>query len=121
MADRALRGMSIGSKSMESEDNVELAPRAFAHYECTKGHTIDLPFALEAEIPLIWECGCGTEAVLRDHEKPEPTKPVKPQRTHWDMLLERRTVEDLEILLDERLELLRSGQLRSGSRFRRSA
>ena len=25
MADRALRGMTIGSKSMESEDNVEFA------------------------------------------------------------------------------------------------
>jgi hypothetical protein len=34
-------------------------------------------------------------------------KVVKPARTHWDMLLERRTVDDLEELLAERLALLR--------------
>ena len=33
------------------------------------------------------------------------------QRTHWDMLLERRSREDLEALLEERLTLLRQGVL----------
>lgn len=113
MADRALRGMSIGSKSMESEDNVSYAPRAIARYDCPNGHAIELPFSLEAEIPQVWECRCGEEAVLRDHERPEPEKPVKAPRTHWDMLLERRSREELQVLLDERLALLRSGQLRS--------
>ena len=42
-------------------------------------------------------------------------KPARKQRTHWDMLLERRTIEDLEVLLEERLGLLRSGQLRRRS------
>ncbi|NCD16418.1 MAG: RNA polymerase-binding protein RbpA [Actinobacteria bacterium] len=113
MADRSLRGMSIGSKSMESEENVEFAPRQLARYDCPNGHVIELPFSLEAEVPAVWECRCGEEAILRDHVKPEPTKPVKQPRTHWDMLLERRTREELEVLLEERLELLRSGQLRS--------
>jgi hypothetical protein len=36
-------------------------------------------------------------------------KPTKPARTHWDMLLERRSIAELEALLDERLALLRSG------------
>ena len=35
------------------------------------------------------------------------------QRTHWDMLLERRTIADLEVLLDERLALLRGTQRKS--------
>ena len=74
-------------------------------------------FATDAEIPAVWECRCSEEAVLQDAVKPEPEKPAKPVRTHWDMLLERRTREELQVLLDERLELLRSGQLRS----RRSA
>ena len=30
-----------------------------------------------------------------------------PPRSHWDMLLERRSVAELEELLNERLELLR--------------
>ena len=43
-------------------------------------------------------------------EKPDE-KPGKPQRTHWDMLLERRSEEELQVLLDQRLALLRAGKL----------
>ena len=60
---------------------------------------------------MVWECRCGEEALLRDASKPE-VKAGKPPRTHWDMLLERRTVGELQALLDERLDLLRSGKLR---------
>lgn len=114
MPDRSLRGMSIGAKSMESDEGVDFAPRFQAYYDCPNGHTIILPFATDAEVPPVWECRCGEEALLRDAEKPEP-KAVKPQRTHWDMLLERRTVAELQELLDERLELLRAGKLRRGA------
>jgi hypothetical protein len=37
------------------------------------------------------------------------------------MLLERRSVEDLEILLDERLELLRAGLLPGGAHLATAA
>jgi hypothetical protein len=111
MANRSLRGMRIGSQSMESEAGVDFAPRLQAHYDCTNGHTIILPFSVEADVPVVWECRCGTEALLRDASRPE-AKPGKPPRTHWDMLLERRTIGELEELLDERLDLLRSGKLR---------
>lgn len=117
MAERALRGMSIGAKSMESEENVDFAPRQVARYHCPNGHITELPFSLEAEVPAVWECRCGEEALLDDANEPADSKPVKPQRTHWDMLLERRSREELQELLDERLALLRSGQLRG----RRSA
>jgi hypothetical protein len=49
-------------------------------------------------------------ALRENHERPDE-KPVKPARTHWDMLMERRTTAELEELLQERLELLRSGRL----------
>ena len=111
MADRSLRGMRIGANSLESDEGVEFAPRFQAHYDCPDGHTIILPFSTEAEVPPVWECRCGKEALLRDATKPEP-KATKPPRTHWDMLLERRTVGELEDLLAERLELLRAGKLR---------
>jgi hypothetical protein len=114
MADRSLRGMSIGSKSMETDENVDFAPRLETRYQCPNGHTIILPFSTEAEVPVVWECRCGEEALLQDAEKPEEV-PGKAVRTHWDMLLERRTVKELQELLDERLELLRSGRLRRGS------
>ncbi len=111
MPNRSLRGMRIGTQSMESEEGVDFAPRFQAHYDCPNGHTTILPFAAEADVPVLWECRCGAQAVLRDAQRPDP-KPTKPQRTHWDMLLERRTIAELEELLDERLDLLRTGKLR---------
>jgi hypothetical protein len=106
MANRSLRGMRIGSRSLETEDGVEFAPRLQAHYDCPNGHTIVLPFSVEADVPIEWECRCGERALLRDADVPE-AKAGKPARTHWDMLLERRTLDDLEGVLAERLALLR--------------
>lgn len=114
MAERTLRGMKIGANSMESEVGVEFAPRIEAVYDCPDGRVIVIPFAAEAEVPAVWEAPGGGEALLRDAVRPEP-KVVKPQRTHWDMLLERRSLAELEDLLSERLELLRSGQLRKSA------
>jgi hypothetical protein len=70
-----------------------------------------MPFSAEAEIPPEWECrACGRTALLVDGEGPEE-KAVKPARTHWDMLMERRTLEELEEVLAERLAVLRSGAM----------
>jgi rubredoxin len=64
----------------------------------------------ETDLPAVWECKvCGREALLVDGERPEPKK-TKPARTHWDMLMERRTTEDLEEVLAERLAVLREKQ-----------
>jgi hypothetical protein len=66
-----------------------------------------VPFAAEAELPGTWECRvCGAIALAATGESPSPKK-VKPPRSHWDMLMERRTVEDLEAVLAERLEIIR--------------
>ena len=55
MAERSLRGMSIGAKSLESDDNVDFAARNDVAYVCPKGHRTILPFAEGAEIPEEWE------------------------------------------------------------------
>jgi hypothetical protein len=47
-------------------------------------------------------------------DSPSPKK-VKPPRSHWDMLMERRTVEDLEAVLAERLEVIRERRLLEGT------
>ena len=109
MSDGALRGTRLGATSYETDAHVELAPRQVVTYDCPNGHTISMPFSVEAEVPYSWECRCGAEAIMRDGEKPEE-KPTKHVRTHWDMLLERRTIEDLEELLAERLGLLRDSR-----------
>lgn len=105
--DGALRGSRLGATSYETDTHVELAPRQPVTYDCPNGHATTMPFSVEAEVPAVWECRCGAEALLRHGDQPE-RKAVKPARTHWDMLLERRTVDDLEVLLTERLELLRT-------------
>lgn len=113
MSDGALRGTRLGTLSYETDDNVTLAERQRVYYDCSCGRTIELPFAMEAEIPPVWLCRCGAEALLRGGERPEP-KAERPVRTHWDMLLERRSIEELEELLAERLELLRESRQYTG-------
>jgi hypothetical protein len=110
MSDRVLRGSRLGSVSYESEKHTELAARVATHYDCPRGHETVVPFALEAEVPSTWECKqCGATALLRDGGVPE-TKAVKPARTHWDMLLERRSLAELEEVLAERLAALHQQQ-----------
>lgn len=112
MADRALRGMTIGAKSMESEEGVEFAQRQKITYECPQGHLTVVPMSVEADVPPTWECHeCGMVAALRGQDDPEDEEPKKAPRTHWDMLMERRSLDELKVLLDERLELLRSGEI----------
>lgn len=111
MADRALRGMGLGAKSFEDEEGIEFASRLNLGFDCSTGHHFDLTFSSEADLPLEWECPkCGLMATRTDGTQPEE-KDVKPPRTHWDMLRERRTIEELEALLAERLEEVR-GQVR---------
>ncbi len=108
MADRSLRGSRMGAISYETEYGAEPAPRIVAAYRCEQGHEFSVPFSGEADVPLTWDCRIdGGEARLVNGAEPE-LKKVKPVRTHWDMLLERRSVADLEEVLAERLDVLRA-------------
>ncbi len=109
MAERSLRGTRLGALSMETEDNVVPSERQITTYLCPNGHRIELPFSVEADVPPVWECRCGEMATLEGGAKPD-SKPSKPARTHWDMLLERRSIPELEELLEERLTLLRESR-----------
>ncbi len=107
MAEKTLKGHGLGSKSFEDGTGVELAARQELAFMCPNEHLFALTFALEAELPTEWECPrCGEMSRRTDGVEPEP-KPVKPVRTHWDMLRERRSIEELEEILAERLEQIR--------------
>jgi RNA polymerase-binding protein len=111
MSERSLRGTRLGASSYETDRGVDLAPRQMIEYVCPEGHRFEMPFAEEAEVPATWECRvCGASALRADTERPADKK-VKPPRTHWDMLMERRTVADLEEVLAERLAVLRESGL----------
>ena len=81
MAERSLRGTNLSALSMETDANVVLSERQLVRYVCPEQHISEV-----------------------EH------KPVKAVRTHWDMLLERRSIPELEELLEERLALLRASR-----------
>lgn len=115
MSEGSLRGTRLGATSYENDDHVVPAERIVVSFDCPRGHITSVPFSAEAEeIPVLWQCRCGAEALQRAATRPEEA-PGRPARTHWDMLLERRTIRDLEELLDERLALLHATQSRKSA------
>src|ERR1700710_3094985 len=114
MAERTLRGARLGGQSFEDERGIEFAARQQVGYRCPQGHEFEITMSVEADVPAVgegprWgEEGLSTAGIL-----PE-VKVEKPARTHWDMLLERRSEKELEDILKERLELLRGGGIGPG-------
>lgn len=96
----------MGAVSYETDRDHDLAPRQMVKYQTDNGEVFDVPFATDAEIPQEWMCKNGMVGQLMEGDGQE-SKPTKPPRTHWDMLLERRSMEELDVLLEERIELLR--------------
>jgi hypothetical protein len=112
---QTMRGMRLGSQSLESEIGVEFYGRVAHSYRCPAGHETSINFAIDAEPPVTWACrGCALEAgLLRDGEVviEIPAETAGP-RTHFEMLLERRSREELEELVQERLAVMRARRAR---------
>ena len=108
MANRVMRGTRLGAVSYETDRTDNLAPRSLARYRTENGDEFEIPFADDAEIPGTWQCRNGMEGTVISRGPTAEPKKVKAPRTHWDMLLERRTIDELETLLQERLALVRS-------------
>lgn len=106
----SMRGMRLGSLSMEREDGVELAERRKITFVCKSDHETEIFFALGAEIPKTWDCKvCHTSAarILDGELLAEDALDVETPRSHYDMVLERRTRQELEDLLQEVLADMR--------------
>ncbi|MEI2818937.1 MAG: RNA polymerase-binding protein RbpA [Marmoricola sp.] len=111
MAERTLRGARLGGQSFEDERGIEFAARQQVGYRCPQGHEFEITMSDEADVPAEWECTrCGDVALSTSGIVPVE-KVEKPVRTHWDMLLERRSVKELEEILAERLGMLRGGEI----------
>ena len=111
MRNRSVRASGLGTKSFEADTGVELAPRSTVGFDCVVGHHFGIVFAAEADLPATWDCPrCGEPSKRSDGFALE-AKDVKPVRTHWDMLRERRSIGELEELLAERMTLLKSGTI----------
>lgn len=105
-----MRGMRLGAQSLESDRGVELSARQTAEFRCANGHEFAVIFSAAAELPSTWDCkhcdliatrlsdGVEVDLANDDHEGP---------RTHYDMVLERRSRAELEELLEEMLTSMR--------------
>lgn len=106
-----MRGMRLGSQSLESDAGVELSARQKKMFRCPIGHEFSMTFSATAELPEIWDCKSCPETAIRLEEN-SPITLTAPTgdapRSHYDMVLERRTREELEELLQEMLADMRS-------------
>lgn len=103
---KSIRGSRMGAISLETDSGAD-AQLLLVPYLCANGHTSTKRFwVLADEIPDTWLCACGA-AGLREGSESSETKTVKVPKTHYDMLMERRTKSDLAELLSERVDLLR--------------
>lgn len=106
----SMRGVGLGYRSLESDRNVELAERQDAVFRCLEGHDSTIVFSLTADVPQLWECKiCGQEAIrVVDGVEVELDGLAKEApRSHFDMVLERRSREELEELLSEMVDAMR--------------
>lgn len=109
MSDRSLRGMRLGAQSLESEAGVEPAARQRVEYRTEDGEQVFVTFSVEADVPSTWASKTGKEAFLVSGEKPAENE-GKPVRTHWDMLRERRSLDELEETYALQLNKLRASR-----------
>lgn len=95
-------------KFYQPDRDVDLVRRSFVQFECPRGHLFSVPFAAAAQPPAFWTCARhGIEECTRIKGSRDGVLQTKRKRTHLMMLLERRTVAELEVLLTETLRAIR--------------
>lgn len=112
MKNDRIRGSRLGAQSLESDAAIDYSTRKNVEYVCGHcGAETALVFATDAESPYLWDCSrCSERATLKGAKPPEldATKVVKEAKTPFEMLLERRSRDELEEILTERLTHLRA-------------
>lgn len=111
MSEQTMRGMRLGSQSLENDVNVNLADRSRHTFICGAGHVTEIVFAAEAELPESWQCRtCSQLAALVTDGKHVELEVLSNRtgRSHYEMLLERRSTEELEEILQERLAYIKA-------------
>lgn len=111
MAQQSMRGIRLGSQSMESEIGVDYFPRKTYRFKCGNGHLTEIALAKDAEVPISWQCrSCSLTAVLMQKGKRVELADdeLRSPKSHFEMLMERRSKAELEELLKERISYIRA-------------
>lgn len=110
MTNDAIRGNSLRTTSLVSDSGVELEDRQLVSYQCTHcSSVLSIPFSVEAEVPDQWSCTrCGHDAWKEGVTPVVEEEHERVGKTPFEMLLERRSRDELEEILNERLSYLRA-------------
>ena len=129
MSEKRLRGTRLGSISNEREDSATFADTTRVNFRTETGEEFAVTFAADIELPYQWEnpqTGKLGRRVLPDGklvtgDDPNAPAPLAPTVTPWEQLMKRRTIPELEELLEERLAELRKYGSLAEDGFKRSA
>lgn len=120
MAQQTMRGMRLGTQSLENEIGVNYSERTKQTFQCANEHLTVVVFAAEAELPQTWQCRqCPQQGTLLTEGvkvKLDASEDKTP-RSHWEMLLERRSREELEEILSERIAYIRARRAKGQADF----
>ncbi len=73
------------------------APRQVITYLCTREHLVTVPFAVEVEVPEVWECRCGQPGLERAPEGlPRPPRQDDDDRLQQQAHEQRRVPRQAE-------------------------
>ena len=116
MSEKRLRGTRLGAMSFESEEGVEFVSTQSVTFRTDDGEEFQVTFMEGVELPFNWISPRTSKSGRRLHAKGKPADGVAPNAptppaptvTHWEQLMKRRTIEELEVILAERREEMRA-------------
>ena len=129
MSNKRMRGTRLGSISSETEEGVQFVDRQHVTFRTLDGEEFVVTFMTGVELPFDWRSPRSSNIGRRLDAKGKPIQgddpnapaPAAPTVTHWEQLMKRRTIEELEVILHDRIIAMReSGQLELGA-LRKSA
>ena len=119
MSEKRLLGTRMGSVSLETEEGVDFVATQSVTFRTTDGEEFQVTFMEGVDLPFDWtsphtgKVGRRVDAKGKMVEGVDPNAPTPPAPTvtHWEQLLKRRTIEELEVILAERREEMRAAGL----------
>lgn len=111
MNNKQLRGTRLGSISQESEEGVDYVATENVTFRTDDGEEFTVTFMSGVEVPYDWKSPHTSKIGRRldakgkriEGEDPNAPTPTPPTVTHWEQLMKRRTIEELEIILADRI------------------
>lgn len=111
MTNKQLRGTRLGSISHESEEGVDFVETQTVTFRTEDGEEFTVNFMIGVDLPYDWKSPRTSKIGRRVDAKgkliagddPNAPSPLPPTVTHWEQLMKRRTIEELEVILADRI------------------